>query len=208
MNVGALIATAFHRARQTYPDLNQKWVRLSHFVGSGLPHSLLSVSIQREGEMDLVLRCMEDETAERHKSKSDDALFVGNYLHVFSANWIGGMYEILRVLKSVKSQNDDVFMQLFYDFELLRIPLEKHQIAKDGDLTAPLRLQRQPSRGDNSDEYVYSKENPKRSHIMPSGITERGSITWLAIDVRNNGSSRWIERRWLSDRTIGLWEAI
>lgn len=205
MTVGQLIATAFHQARQSYPDLNRKWVEASHFIGSAVPQSLLSVSIQREGELDLVLRCIEDETTQRHKAGQEDGLFIGNYLHVLSSSWIGGIYAVFFALKSRgATHGGDAFVQIFHDLELLRIPLEKHEIAKDRDLKQPLYLQKYPENGNDTDKYVYSKDDPKRAHIMPSGVTERGSISWLTIDHKAN-VAKWIERRWLSDRILELW---
>ena len=205
MTVGQLIAGAFHQARQAYPDLSRKWVEASYVAGAAVPHSLLSVNIQREGELDLVIRCIEDETMERRKAAQEDAFFIGNYLHVLSSNWIGGIYAAFFALKSRGfTHGGGVFLEIFNDLELLRIPLEKHELAKDRELKEPLLLQKTPSRGDSNDIYVYSKDDPARAHIMPSGITERGSITWLVTDHRTS-SSRWIERRWLSDRILDLW---
>ena len=40
-SVGDLISSAFTRAHQRHPVLHEKWVRISHSVGSLLPHSLL-----------------------------------------------------------------------------------------------------------------------------------------------------------------------
>jgi hypothetical protein len=84
MTVGPLIAGAFMRARSRYPELNRTWVKVSFKAGGRLPASLLMVNIQRDGELDLVIRCMEDEVAQDVERGGSDELFVGNYLSVLS----------------------------------------------------------------------------------------------------------------------------
>jgi hypothetical protein len=94
------------------------------------------------------------------------------------------------------------------DFRLLRVSIEKHEIAKDRNLTAPLQMQKIPVQGNASDLYEYSKKDPRRGHIMPRGISSRGSLMWQVIDVQKKAvDERWIERRALSDRLINLWGA-
>jgi hypothetical protein len=100
--VGKLVAGVFATARGRYPELTDTWVRISHRLGSRLPASRLSVSIQREGEVDLVLRCIEDEMA-----RGESNIFVGHYLGVLSAYWIGGTYETFRLLRDRKLNDDD-----------------------------------------------------------------------------------------------------
>jgi hypothetical protein len=114
------------------------------------------------------------------------------------------MYEALRLLRDRKLLDEPESETVFRDFELLRMPLEKHEIAKDREFKQPQPMTRYPPNDNASDSYVYDPKSPTRSHIMPFGITERGSITWHAIDARD-GSARWIERRWLSDRVLAVW---
>jgi hypothetical protein len=82
--------------------------------------------------------------------------------------------------------------------------LEKHEIAKDRSLIAPLTLVRQPPK-EHDKPHVYTPGDPSRSHIMPSALSARGSMMWNAIDVKGRGS-KWIERRSLSDQIVDLWK--
>jgi hypothetical protein len=93
---------------------------------------------------------------------------------------------------------------LTQDLRLLRVPLAKREITSEGQLKKPLNLQKLPPKGDQSDCYEYDKGDPKRSHIMPTGLSGRGSVTWLALDVKKS-QERWIERRDRSDRILSLW---
>jgi hypothetical protein len=203
MSVGVLLAQVFAEAKSTHPKLNASWVRISHLVGSRrLPASRLGMSIQRDGEVDLVIRCIEDELRQTRSAGQNDKLF--HYCNVMSEYWVGAMYETLRLLRARKLILEDErerFSAIFRDLELLRIPLEKHEIAKE----KPLTLTRNPPKNDSSDLYSYDPDDPTHSHIMPFGISARGSVTWHAIDLKTN-SDKWIERRALSDQILDLWK--
>ena len=59
MNLSKMIAEAFAEAARMHSSLNEAWIRVSHRLGGALPNSLLWVSLQKAGRLDLVLRCME-----------------------------------------------------------------------------------------------------------------------------------------------------
>jgi hypothetical protein len=211
MQVGTLLAGAFAAARSAHQELNKTWIEISFRIGSRLPDSLLITSIQREGELDLLLRSVEDDIAALVKSKGDDNLFVGHYLNVMTAYWIGGMYETFRLLHERKLlETNDIFSTVFRDLELVRMPLEKHEIAKDRTLKEPLvmikRAPNETAAGTGSDTYTYDSKDAKRAHIMPMGISARGSIMWEVVDLKSK-ESRWIERRSISDRALEMWKA-
>ena len=205
MDVTKLISTAFHVARSKYGTLNRSWVAVSHRIGGRLPHSLLSMSVQRDGELDLVLRCMEDEHASLAQNGNNDDLFGFHYQKMLSDLWVGSVYETLRLLNERKlAPSSDEFKRLAHEFRLLRVPLEKHELA--GKVTEPLVMQKFPPNGDDTDYYTYPPgRDPTRAHIMPTGISARGSVMWQVIDVRND-TSFWLERRELADRLLSLWQ--
>lgn len=207
MNVGPALVQTFALAKSKQARLYETWVRISHLVGSRLPASLLSVSIQRDGELDLLLRCLEDEQAQRMAAGTEPGLFEGNYLNMLSTYWVGSMYETFRLLRQRKlTGTDPAFAEILSDLELLRMPLEKHELAKDKEtLKEPLRMVRQPRNNDTTDQYSYDPKDDKRAHIMPSGLSSRGSMTWHVIDLKA-GTDRWVERRALSERIVELWK--
>ena len=206
MDVSALITAAFGRASQRYPELHRSWIQVSFRVGGLLLGSLLSVCIQRDGWLDMVLRCMEDESAARSQAdEQGQPSMAFHFQKLLSELWIGGVYETLRLLRDRKLvPESDEFVALLYDASLLRMTLEKHEIAKDRALKAPLQMQKGPANNDQTDLYEYDKDDPKRAHIMPSGISVRGSLVWQVLDVKAN-EERWVERRALSDRLLSLW---
>ena len=183
--------------------VSQAWVTGSHRLGGALPGSLLSVSIQRAGRLDALLRCMEDEYV-GVDLREEIRPWVAEPLTSLSEIWIGQVYEIVRLTQERKlTAANDFFKALAHDFRLLRIPLEKYEIAQAGSLAAPIPMSRNPV-ADGDVNYHYDKKDPLRAHIMPSGISQRGSIQWLAIDISAGLIERWIERRDLSDRVLQL----
>lgn len=200
-NVSTLIATAFHHSRIRQTEINKAWIAISHRIGSSLPASLLLGAIQKAGELDLLLRCIEDD----YHQNSNDELFQAHYQIMISELWIGSVYEIFRLLdeRKLAPTNED-FQAIAHDLRLIRITLEKHEIAADRKLKEPLVMKQQPSKEDETDKYVYKKDDPLRAHLMPVGFSNRGSTMWQAIDIQQD-SERWIERRKLSERIIALW---
>jgi hypothetical protein len=204
--VGPALATVFHGAKAQHRELNQAWIKISYKVGGRLPASLLVAAIQRDGEVDLVLRSIEDEMARRDTAAhQQDVLFTSHYFGLMSNYWIGSINEIFRLLRQRELADDDQrFTDILTNLELVRMPLEKHEIAKDQKLKEPLTFVRNPSRNDPSDIYVYDPKDNTRAHIMPQGLMPSGSWAWQAVDVRGN-SVRWVERRSISDKIIELW---
>ena len=201
LSVSELILSGYQLAAKQQEAVTQSWVTGSHRLGGALPGSLLSVSIQRTGRLDAVLRCMEDEytsVALREEIRP----WVAEPLASLSEMWIGQVYEIVRLARERKLIADsDFFEALAHDFRLLRVPMEKHEIAQDRSLMASVPMSRTPAREGDVD-YRYDKKDPLRAHVMPTGISQRGSMQWLAIDISAALSQRWIERRDLSDRVL------
>ena len=120
---------------------------------------------------------------------------------------MGSVYEVFRLLhERGLGDPDPAFALIFSDLELLRIPIEKHEIAKDKKhLVEPLTMVRLPSNDPGSDSYVYDAHDKLKAHIMPAGLSSRnGSMIWQAIDLKTQ-SAKWIDRQQLSDRIIRLW---
>jgi hypothetical protein len=202
-SVSELIVSSYHLAVMQHKAIFESWISGSTRLGSALPRSLLLLSIQRAGRLDVVLRCMEDDFASG-TLQEQTSLFGTDHLALFSELWIGQVYEIVRLTRERKLIADSNFLKaLAHDFRLLRIPMEKYQIAQDKSLTSPLSMSSFPAK--NGDlEYSYDNEDPLRSHIMPTDISDRGSMQWLAIDIPDSLNQRWIERRDLSDRLLQL----
>lgn len=204
LTVGHLVVSAFHAARAQFPELNKKWIEISWKIKRYLPDSILPVSVQKTGELDLVIRAMEDQFTQDQKAQTESAPFLGHYLMFLSQVWVSSTYEIIRLLHDREKGFDSSFQELYERLTLVRVPLEKHEIASERKLTEPLAMVRCPAKNDGTDLYSYSTEDPKRSVILPMSISERGAAMWCAPDIKTKASI-WIERRDLSERFLSFW---
>lgn len=192
-----LVNNAFKISRERFTDFHKKWISVSYKVGGLLPNSLLVMSIQRAGELDLLLRCME---ADVLKSNAKEDHFFVHYQMMFSEYWIGAIYESVRLLQERKLKNGTNFDELAHHLRMLRIPLEKHEIAADKKLDKPLPMHKAAAFEDGP-LYHYAPGDNLRCHIMPIRITTRGSLAWQVIDPVTK-EVYWLERQELSDRVL------
>lgn len=201
MNPGDYLSHAFALASLRQQKLSNAWIRASYSVG--MVNSHLCMSVQRMGDLDILLRCMEEDF--RQEEAPDDFGIRRFSLHTTMSDWwIGGMYEIARTLKERRLMSSPEFLALAEDFRLIRIPLEKYEIPNDNKLTEPLALRSVPV-GKEDRLYYYDKDDSLRHHNIPRGISVRGSAMWFAISIAPVANERWIERRDLSDRFLACW---
>lgn len=214
--VSPLLNSLFNVALAKYQAESRAWTDLSWRLSGRFKIVAALVSIQRQGKLDALLRCLEDECHTPKDASATDSSF--HYQMMFSETWIVGCYEILRAFR----QRDDEaakagkstsgvselgeFKSVFTDFELLRMPIAKFEIAKDEKLQHPLPM-RQFNADENKPIEFYDPKDPSRFHIMPGGVSERGSVVWLALDGRSS-QEYWIERRNLADRLLSLVEIV
>lgn len=199
MTVAKHIEDAFQLAFMEFPIIHEAWVKLSHQLGSKLPNSLLDSSIQEVGRLDMLLRSMEN------SFQTNNPMFF-HCQSLFSSLWIGHVYEVFRLLSDKQRQLTPDNKELHYiarDLKLIRVTLEKHEIADDHKLQEPLQMQTNIANGGEVRFSEYSKNDPLRSHIMGFSVSERGSLMWNIIDIIKN-DSYWVERRELSERILRL----
>lgn len=204
MRVTSMIGDAFQVSLMQYRELSELWIKFSFHFGGLLPNSLLLMSVQRIGRLDTLLRCMEDEFTAA-VTPPENLLNLENYV-TLSELWIGSAYEVVRLLSDQNRKlikTTDEYDALLRDLALIRMPIEKHEIAKDRSMAKPLEMKRHPPLGDVNDAYHYDPKDQHRAHIMPTGMSQRGSIMWQVIDVKND-QEFWIERRALAERMLGL----
>lgn len=212
--VSPYIANAFLIAKAKYGPESGSWTDLAWRLAGRFHLPIAVISLQRLGDLDLLLRCMEDECQANQKAAIDKAGvdFTPHYQLMLSESWVVNCYEILRSFRQRDDEGDrgadyvsgmEKFRSLFADLELLRMPISKYEIAKDRSMKKPLNLRAVPPNKDATDEHVYDKKDPARSHIMPTGISDRGSVMWLVLD-HSIPREYWVERRDLADRLLAL----
>lgn len=92
MTVTELVEAAFAQAASKQTVIHQAWTDVSYNIGTKLVNSLLTMSVQNAGRLDILIRCMEDEFS---KENPNLGLHNRNFL---SELWIGYVYEFVRLL--------------------------------------------------------------------------------------------------------------
>jgi hypothetical protein len=210
--ISPYIRTAFLLAKAKYPVESTAWTNLSGVLAGRFSLPVAMINFQRQGDLDVLLRCMEDEFEANRISEAQAPDFTLHYQLMLSETWVVACYEILRAFRQRDSESNpsndavsglDAFKSIFADLELLRMPIAKFEIAKENRIKQPLSMKAYPSNNDASDDRVYDRKDPTRSYIMQTGLSPRGSMTWLALD-HSVPREYWIERRDLSDRLLAL----
>jgi hypothetical protein len=204
LSVGELVVAAFGLSRSNEPKLNERWIWMSHRIGSQLPRSNLSVSIQRLGEVDLVCRALEKEMLAKPSHGGElDLRF--NYLVILSEWWIASAYAVCFTLKDRTLLSDTAFLTLADDLRRIRVQIEKHEVPSDKKLSEPLKFSPTQLRPDEKEPpiYVYDKKDRLRAHIARKGLSARCSLMWEVFDAKVD-EGRWFERLELSDRMLDL----
>lgn len=213
-----MINTAFNVSRTKYRAEHTARTNLSGVLSGRFNLPVAMMNIQRQGDLDLLLRCMEDEfeankATEIADTTGSDMTF--HYQLTLSEIWIVGCYEILRAFRQRDRNAVDAglppsgvsemnsFKSIFADFHLLRIPMTKFEIANDNKMKEPLPIQRSPANNDASDQTFYDSKDPARYHIMPSAMSPRGSAGWVALDHLTK-REHWVERRDLAERLLAM----
>lgn len=213
--ISPYINTAFVFARAKLTAEHTAWTNLSGILAGRFNLFPAVMNIQRQGDLDLLLKCMEDEAEANKAAEAADATGLVSIFHyqlMLSEAWVVGCYEFLRAFRQRDSDavkegkrpsgvsDMEEFKSLFADFELLRMPMTKFEIAKDKAMREPLALQRI---GDPSSQTFYDSKDPWRSHMMAIDISARGSVRWLLVDHATR-AQRWVERRELAERLLAM----
>jgi hypothetical protein len=210
--VSPYIKTAFLVAKTKYQTENTAWTNLSGVLAGRFSLPIAMINLQRQSDLDLLLRCMEDEF---EANKAAEALvpdFTLHYQIMLSETWVVACYEILRAFRqrdNESSLSDDAvsrlatFKSVFADLELLRMPIAKYEIAKENKIKQPLSMKAFPLNNDATDAHVYDREDPTRFCFLQTRVSSRGSMMWLALD-HSVPRQYWVERRDLADRLLNL----
>jgi hypothetical protein len=210
--ISPYIKTAFLLAKTKYQIENTAWTNLSGVLAGRFSLPVAMINFQRQSDLDLLLRCMEDEFEVNKATEALGPDFTLHYQMMLSETWVVACYEILRAFRQRDNESglgDDAvsglatFKSLFADLELLRMPIAKFEIAKESKIKQPLSLKAYPLNNDATDARFYDREDPTRSYFMQTSVSSRGSMMWLVLD---HSASRqyWVERRDLADRLLNL----
>lgn len=202
--VSNLIVAAYNAARSEHAAIYQRWIWMSHRIGSQLSHSLLSNSIQHIGDTDLVCRSMEDDWVTNPPQDGQMDFRLG-HLMAFADWWVASAYAVCYTLKVRSILTDDDFLRLANDLRMVRVQNEKYEMPSDQRLDDTVQFVPNVLRDDEIEPpiYTYDKNDRLRAHIARKGMSALGSPMWEVFDPASK-ASHWLERRELSNRMLDL----
>ncbi|BBI20369.1 hypothetical protein EKJ_12160 [Qipengyuania flava] len=205
MSATDLVLTAFAIGMKRDEGLHRKWISISHKLGpvAGTVHT---VSLQRIGRLDMLLRVLEDERLERLKAGQSANLDLSLDLQLaLSENWLFSSYEVARAAKKpfqANSNDASRLISLERRLALVRMPLAKGVIQgmdRNPHKQNPPML---ASAGDNGPELYRDDGSYMMSHGICAGT---GSALWSPVDI-TKGETIAICRRDLSDEMLALFD--
>ncbi len=205
--ISTLIALMHSQAAAKYPELQKTWITVSGRLAGQISGGPFVFDAQQCGHIDLLIRCLEDEFDPQNPNV-ELTMMVDTYKVMLSNMWIGAMYEIFRSLNQV---NKEVFASkelsdIYRHLRMLRVSIEKHEIARDHKLKEPLQLVASPRNGDETDFREYDPKSPNKHYILPTSVhLDTGSVGWAPIDVDDAQRQPWLYRREISDRILCFW---
>ncbi|WP_342360782.1 hypothetical protein [Terrarubrum flagellatum] len=157
---------------------------------------------QSDYRVDLLLRSLEREFVER-RSRGDTSGGVADDLQfLLTRYWLLSTYEAMRIVRDSKhAKSNSKLLALCYDFEAVRVPIAKLEIANDSKLKPGLQFTRMPAREDDQPE-PYKPGDYYPPTIISS---ETGSVGWVIIEPKKL-AQRQIFRRDLSDRMLSIFD--
>lgn len=198
MSASKLLTAAFAFSAAEFPEFHADWIKVSFKILRYVPGKPLTPTVQRCGRLDVLLRSLEIGAVDRVAAQDDNDVMSFDHQEYLSELWIGGAYEICRLAREANIMKDNDFDLLAHQLRLVRVPLEKMQIAADNALTAPLQMIQGEEGAENARLYTYTKGDPNRAHMLPTGMSRRGSASWHVIDIPAK-KSYWVERQEISD---------
>ncbi|MFA5040432.1 MAG: hypothetical protein WC464_02205 [Bdellovibrionales bacterium] len=205
--VHPLLEQIFISTRLRQCAKHKQWIATSMKIASKIPDSLAMCKVQFIGDIDMLLRCMEEEELLVLSKKEKEPIFGLNIQTSFSEMWVCGVYEICRALIQRKTAPDtEEFRKLFHILEGIRVTLDKFEIAKDekNNLKCDFAPLKQDGSMDLEKAQTYAHDNILKAHIMPTGISQRtGAMLWIVTHADDKQPLEG-ERQTLSDAFLNL----
>lgn len=174
-------------------EVFQNWIKLSEKLYPNIATGSI-LTLQNIRNIDVILRALESEL-DASTPGIDPILTLQGGL---SELWVGSAYEVFRIAKN-KMPADHAAKKIHDQLRLLRMPLEKYEVAGTSNLKEPLQMVK--SDGVAGEMSLYDKNDSSKEYMMPSRISPNGSIEWNTFCSVEN-KSLWIERLKLSDEIL------
>ena len=206
------ISIAFGHAIERHREIYVNWLRIAEHIGQRLQYSHLPMSIHNLGILDVVLRQIGSEFDLSEYECPQGALHLPSHLlFLFSDLWVCNAYEFFRLLKERRLTSGNSFKKIEQQLRLVRITLDKHEIAKNRGGNVDLKFMYHPPLTDEKTLYHYSSDDPHRSIIPEVKVNlETGAVQWRVVDVLSHKDETWVgwlDRQVISDEILKLWRS-
>lgn len=199
----ALLEAAMRQSIADHPEIQRKWIDVQdHFGSLAGPATLLPFAMN--ARVDMLLRTLEAENLQRGQYVGDpDVEFAGDLILSLSESWVSRCYEIVRAARDWMKERKEVFpdrlAQLLYQLALVRMPIDKGEIADaHRHKGEPLVL----TLADGSNPMPYSAG----AFMMQRGMCwQSGAAMWWPIDLVTQQTVE-VCRRNLSDSLLTLFD--
>lgn len=205
MTATELLLTAYGLGMARDPELHKRWISISHKLGP-VAGTIHTVSLQRVGRLDMLLRVLEGERLQMLKAQpTGEPEWSLDLQSALSENWLFSAYEVARAAKKpFQASGEDAsrLLALEHRLALVRMPLAKGVIQgmdRKPHMGNPPMLMKA---GDGTPE-LYRDDG---LYMMPHGLCrETGAALWCPIDI-TKGETVAICRRELSDEMLALFD--
>lgn len=183
MKATDLLLAAYAIARAKDDKHHEQWISVSFKLGA-IAGAVHTISVQRIGRLDMLLRLLEDERLERLKDgPSNEPDWALDLQFALSESWLLSAYEVTRTGKEMlkrRSEEMPKLLSLENRLALVRMPIAKGEIQgmnQKANRDNPPMLVRAGS--DTPEPYQADG-----SFIMPKSLCEQtGSVLWHPIDM-------------------------
>jgi hypothetical protein len=212
-SVTGLAARSLSEALISNRDIHRKWMRVfTRLVSTNDAQDLLRY--QSDVDIDIWLREMEEEVANQACKEADNLIHILGFTlqHTLTRYWVLSMYEMLRVAKNSSNGKGDAKIQRLYrEFQVVRVPITKLEIANDKKLPGPIKLEADNHMGGPFRLDIYfphPRPGERKQQYHPTTLIDplTGSLGWNIIDAEN-GLVRNVFRRNLSDHVLSFYDA-
>ncbi|SHK53709.1 hypothetical protein SAMN05444159_3516 [Bradyrhizobium lablabi] len=175
------MALAVDPVPRDYRQRKKLWVNSSLWLGIN-ERPYVPLAVQGLGYAERMLLEMEERLAEMTASpgprNARDRLLSECSSH--SVLWVFGLYEVVRVIKDARTHHFEAMRNLFWQLEVLRMPLAKHEVKR-----------------------TDRKEAPPVHYPTNSWEPETGRVGWISIDPLSH-ASRVVTRHEFADEFLSV----
>jgi hypothetical protein len=195
-SITEMVGFAQVSARKKYPEVHKKWLDMCNRLGNGEGGPLLGSAVAFLGDLDTLIRCLEDEFKDFWDTSERRDILPSTVQMYLSELWVAKAFAALYAIRNEASFTEEM-KAVYRELRIIRVPLQKFEAAWPDKKVPP--SQTMETSGTEAALFSLNHYDSGTDRFkMGFGVSPRGSSNWRVVD-RNSRAERWIERRYLSD---------